>query len=183
MAQENNAQTSKTGQKNAKSNYDHYPIDAMDVMKTMRFNSTIISVDQHYNLQVRDNWRNTWEWQETYYPLVKHQQTYHIDRIHNGYRSQHQSRLLLLLTNLPYCKVTMMSVGEYGNRWVVVHYKGDNYILIKDGKASIYAKTMDDMFDLIRLLRQANHLGTDFKVIKQNDDATTVRFKKRKKKY
>lgn len=181
MAQVKTAQMSNDRLKNANATSDNNSIKSVRKMKTKKFKSLIISVDQQYDLQVRDVWRDLWEKYEVIYPLIKHQRTYSIHKSESGFLSQHKAPLLLLLSNLPFCKVRMIPEGEYGNSFVEVDYQNDLKIAVDKGVATISAKTIENVIGMIRSLRYANHLGTDFKVIKQDDDSAIVRFDKKKK--
>ena len=75
----------------------------------------------------------------------------------------------------------MIPEGEYGNSFVEVDYQDDLKIAVEKGVATISAKTIDDVIGMIRSLRYANHLGTEFKVIQQDDDSAVVRFNKMNK--
>lgn len=166
--------------KNANATSDNNSIKTVNKMKTKKFKSLVIWVD-HKNLEVKDLWRDAWYNAEFIYQFVKHQRTYHIGRSESGFFSQHKASLQLLLSNFPFCKVRMIPEGEYGNSFVEVDYQNDLKIAVDKGVATISAKTIENVIGMIRSLRYANHLGTDFKVIKQDDDSAIVRFDKKKK--
>ena len=180
MAKAATAQMSNDRLKNANATSGNNSIKSVNKMKTRKFKSLVIWVD-HKNLEVKDLWRDAWYNAEFIYKFVKHQRTYHIGKSETGFSSKHKASLQLLLSNFPFCKVRMIPEGEYGNSFVEVDYQDDLKIAVEKGVATISAKTIDDVIGMIRSLRYANHLGTDFKVIKQDDDSAIVRFDKKKK--
>lgn len=177
MAQVKTAQMSNDRLKNANATSGNNSIKSVNKMKTRKFKSLVIWVD-HKNLEVKDLLLDDWSKAKFIYQLVKHQRTYHIGRSETGFSSKHRASLILLLANLPFCKVSTIPEGEYGNSFVEVDYQDDLKIAVEKGVATISAKTIDDVIGMIRSLRYANHLGTDYKVIKQGDDSAVVRFNK-----
>ena len=180
MAKAATAQMSNDRLKNANATSGNNSIKSVNKMKTKKFKSLIISVDQQYDLQVKDIWRDLWEKLEFMYPLVKHQGTYYIGRGKNGFISQHKAPLQLLLLNYPFCKVQMTSDGEYRNGLVEVNYRNNQKITVEKDIANISAQSIEGVISMIRTIRYANHLGTDYKVIKQDDDSAIIRFNKKK---
>ena len=182
MAKLNLALTSTDQQKDAVALSKLNAIHSENKPVTKKFKSLVISVDQQYNLEVRDTWRNLWEALGEIYPFIKHQHIYQIKRDEIGFISQHKAAPLpLLLSNYPFCKVRMIPNGEFGNSRVEISYLDNQKIIVQKGVATMSADSIQGVMFLISSLRYANHLGTDFKIIDQGDDSAIVRFNKKKK--
>jgi hypothetical protein len=180
MAQENNAQTSKTGQKNTNESSNHESVQSGYTSISEEFKSQIIKVDFTPELRVQDVDDELWNNLKGVSAKVRHQHKYMIQKYGGEYWCIHKAYSPLTLLRLPYSSMDVVASTPHERGYVQIVYLNGS-IITTYGMQDTYirAKSIEELIDTICYLRMTNHQNVEFHLI-ANEDLAVASFNKQR---
>ena len=180
MAQENNAQTSKTGQKYMNESSNQESVQSGYTSICEEFKSQIIKVDFAPELRVQDVDDELWNNLKGVSAKVRHQHKYMIQKYRGEYCCIHKAYSPLTLLRLPYSSMDVVASTPHERGYVQIVYLNGSIITTYGMQDThIRAKSIEELIDTICYLRMTNHQNIEYHLI-ANEDLAVASFNKQR---